>query len=84
MRSALIEERVGLDALPEPLAALAKLRMHHPYASLRELGELMTPKVTKSGVNYRMNRLLASTRKQTRARKTGRDRASAGRNMLSR
>ena len=77
----LIEERVGLDSLPSSLATLAKLRIHHPYASLRELGELMTPRVTKSGVNYRMSRLLAIAKKL--GEKEGQGRASPGRNMLS-
>jgi len=62
---------VGLDALPEHLAALARLRLQHPYASLRELGEMMHPKVTKSGVNYRMNRLLEYARKLVEADEQG-------------
>lgn len=76
----LLQERVGLDALPEHLAVLARLRLQHPYASLRELGEMMHPKVTKSGVNYRMNRLLEYARKLVEADEQGP--GSARRNIL--
>jgi len=38
---------------------------------LRELGEMMHPKVTKSGVNYRMNRLLEYARKLVEADEQG-------------
>lgn len=52
-----LERTKGLDALPQPLREVARLRLEHPYASLRELGELLTPRVTKSGVSYRMKKL---------------------------
>lgn len=76
-----IEERVGLDALPGSLSSLARLRRNHPYASLRELGELMTPKVTKSGVNYRMNRLLAYAKQLLE--KEQEESGSTGRRLIS-
>jgi len=77
----IIEEEIGLDALPKSLGTLARLRLQHPYASLRELGELLTPKVSKSGVSYRMNRLMAFARKlmEKDAGETGRGR----RNMIT-
>lgn len=53
----LLERTKGLDALPLPLREVARLRLEHPYASLRELGELLTPRVTKSGVSYRMKKI---------------------------
>ena len=52
-----LERTVGLEALPEHLRELARLRLEHPYASLRELGELLEPRVTKSGVSYRMRQI---------------------------
>lgn len=76
-----IEERMGLDALPESLAALARLRLSQPYASLRELGELLTPKVSKSGVNYRMNRLLRLARKLLE--KDAKEPGAAGRRLTA-
>lgn len=78
----LIEERVGLEALPPALRSLARARLEHPYASLRELGELLVPQVSKSGVNYRMNRLLEYARNlMEEGRKERRPRAR--RNMIS-
>lgn len=48
----------GLASLPEELRELAELRLENPEFSLRELGESLTPPITRSGVNHRMNRLL--------------------------
>ena len=53
----LIEERMGLEGLPEGLKEMARVRLDHPEASLAYLGELMTPPVGKSGVNHRLRRL---------------------------
>lgn len=52
-----IENKVSIDALPETLRSIALLRINHPEASLKELGELMTPPIGKSGVNHRMRRI---------------------------
>lgn len=49
--------KVGLDNIPEGLAQTAKIRLEHPEASLKELGELMDPPLGKSGVNHRLKRL---------------------------
>lgn len=57
-----IDEVQGLAKLPKPLQTLARLRLDHPYASLRELGEAMIPKASKSSVNYRMRRLMEIAR----------------------
>ena len=48
---------VGLQAIPEPFREVAVLRLEHPDYSLRELGSLMNPPLSKSGVAYRMRRL---------------------------
>ena len=51
-------ETVGsLDSLPEGLAEIAGLRLAHPDASLKELGEMLTPPVGKSGVNHRLRKI---------------------------
>ncbi len=52
-----IESTVGLHELPENLAEMAKARLENPDASLKELGELLTPRVGKSGVNHRLRKL---------------------------
>ena len=49
----------GLSSLSLPLRQVAELRMAHPEASLTELGQLLTPPVGKSGVNHRLQRLMA-------------------------
>ncbi|MFW5971968.1 MAG: DNA-binding protein WhiA [Bacillota bacterium] len=53
----LIEATRGLDSLSSSLYEIAKLRMGNPYASLKELGEMLTPKLSKSGVNHRIRRI---------------------------
>lgn len=53
-----IQERCGLDALSEDLRELAALRLENPEYSLRELGEALTPPLTRSGVNHRLERIM--------------------------
>ncbi|HZK24017.1 MAG TPA: DNA-binding protein WhiA [Oscillospiraceae bacterium] len=53
----LIDEKVGLEALDAPLNEVARLRLAHPEASLQELGDLLEPPLSKSGVNHRMRKL---------------------------
>lgn len=54
----LIEEAVGLDALPERLREIAIVRKEHQEASLKELGELVSSgKISKSGVNHRLKKI---------------------------
>ncbi len=54
-----IEAAVGLSALPEDLQALARLRLDNPDMSLRDLGAAMEPPLSRSGVNHRLQRILA-------------------------
>lgn len=53
-----LESMIGLENLPPALAHVAELRLKYPYASLRELGSMLTPPISKSGVNHRMRRLM--------------------------
>lgn len=53
-----IRKSRGLKSLPEDLYELAVLRLKNPESSLRELGEMLTPPISRSGVNHRMERLL--------------------------
>lgn len=53
----IIEENVGINALPPPLRELAELRLANPEASLQELGEMLDPPLGKSGVNHRLRKL---------------------------
>ncbi|NLX61892.1 MAG: DNA-binding protein WhiA [Tissierellia bacterium] len=52
-----IDSKIGIDKLPENLRELAKLRLQHRDASLKELGAMLNPPVGKSGVNHRFRRI---------------------------
>jgi hypothetical protein len=47
-----------LPALPEDLQELASLRLDNPEMSLRELGQHLSPKLSRSGVHHRLRRIL--------------------------
>lgn len=53
----IIEEKMGIDALPPDLMEIARLRLDNPDLSLLELGGLLTPPLGKSGVNHRLNKI---------------------------
>ena len=53
----LIQKRIGLSKLPESLQEIARVRLEHPDMPLKELGELLTPPVGKSGANHRLRRI---------------------------
>jgi len=50
-------EHGGLGTLPEPLQEIAEVRLQHPDASLKDIGDLLDPPVGKSGVNHRLRKL---------------------------
>lgn len=52
-----IEEKKGLDSLSAKLQEVARLRLDHPDAGLEELGQMLDPPLSKSGVNGRLRRL---------------------------
>jgi len=52
-----IASTLGIGKLPLPLRQVASARLTYPDASLRELGELIEPKIGKSGVRYRLKKL---------------------------
>lgn len=53
-----IERTVGLDSLPQQLHDMAIIRMENPEESLSELSSLITPPISRSGVNHRLKRLV--------------------------
>lgn len=65
-----VANTIGLQALPETLREIAELRLEFPDASLKELGEMLQPKVGKSGVNHRMRKIdeLAEKLQQVRVK----------------
>ena len=52
-----IQSVMGLHKLPEGLQEIAEIRLTYPEASLKELGELLTEPLGKSGVNHRLRKL---------------------------
>lgn len=52
-----IDRELGLKSLPDSLYELAIARLNNRNASLKDLGELLNPKVGKSGVNHRMKKI---------------------------
>lgn len=59
----LIEKTTGLDDLPQDIKEIAILRREYPEMSLRELGEEMTPPISRSGVNHRLMKLIDIAKK---------------------
>lgn len=53
----LIQSVMGIDKLPDNLIEIAELRLEYSDASLKELGEMLHPKLGKSGVNHRLRKL---------------------------
>lgn len=53
-----IQKSGKLSTLPEELRELASLRLLYPEMSLRELGERLTPPLSRSGVHHRLQRIL--------------------------
>ncbi|ADY57480.1 sporulation transcription regulator whiA [Syntrophobotulus glycolicus DSM 8271] len=53
----LIQQTIGLKALPQNLREVANLRLQYPDSSLKELGEMLVPKVGKSGINHRLRKI---------------------------
>lgn len=54
-----IRDTEGLDSLPISLREMAKVRLEHPEASLKDLGKFLNPPVGKSGINHRLRKLAA-------------------------
>jgi DNA-binding protein WhiA len=51
----IIERKEGLESLSTGLQEMAEVRRANPYASLKELGEIID--LSKSGVNHRLRRI---------------------------
>lgn len=53
----LIQKEIGLQRLPKNLREIAEIRLAFPDESLKELGQMLTPPVGKSGVNHRLRKI---------------------------
>ena len=54
-----IDSTMGLASLPPELYAVAMLRNEYPEMSLRDIGAALDPPISRSGVNHRMEKILA-------------------------
>lgn len=52
-----IKEHMGLESLPKGLYEIARLRLENPDVSLLELGKMLSPPLSKSGVNHRLRKI---------------------------
>lgn len=53
-----IRQTKGLETLPPELKEIAYLRLENPEMSLRDLGKSLSPPISRSGANHRIQRLL--------------------------
>lgn len=52
-----IRDTIGLENLSDALRDVAMTRLEYPEATLKELGDLLTTPIGKSGVNHRLRKL---------------------------
>ena len=52
-----VVDTYGVEKLPQALGEVILLRLRHKEASLKELGELANPPLSKSAINHRMRRI---------------------------
>lgn len=52
-----VVDRYGMDSLPPALQEFIKLRVAHPDATLKELGQFADPPLSKSAVYHRVRRI---------------------------
>ncbi|CEK31678.1 sporulation transcriptional regulator whiA [[Clostridium] sordellii] len=52
-----IQSKVGLDYLPPNLREIAELRVDNEDLTLKELGEMASPELSKSAVNHRLRKI---------------------------
>ena len=53
----LIKKTIGFERIPSSLREIAEIRSEHPEASLKELGNLTSSPLSKSGISYRLRKL---------------------------
>lgn len=56
----------GFEALSPDLKEVAELRIEYVEASLREIGEMCTPVLSRSAVNHRLKKLIALSRAENK------------------
>lgn len=61
-----ISLNMGLKNLPDSLRQVAELRIQYPEATIKELGEMFDPPLSKSGVNHRLRKLSKIARQMSK------------------
>ena len=54
-----IKKTIGFGDLPPNLEEIARVRIENPDLSLKDLGEILTKPIGKSGVNHRLKKLIS-------------------------
>ena len=54
----LLDKNDKLKSLSKELQELAELRVDNPYTSIEELGQMLNPPMSKSKVNYRLQKFI--------------------------
>lgn len=65
----LIDDTIGIGALPESLQEIARLRYDNPDYNLKDLGQALEPPISRSGANHRLARI-AEIAEDIRSKKT--------------
>ncbi len=58
-----LKESGEYNALPEQLKQIADIRLEYPELSLRDIGEMLEPKLSRSGVNHRLKKIIELSQK---------------------
>lgn len=59
-----LKESGRLGMMPENVRQIAALRLQNPEATLTELGAMLDPPISKSGVAHRMKQIMEASKKQ--------------------
>lgn len=57
--NAIIEKEGSLDGLSAPLRETAKIRLENPIESLEEIADLHVDKISRSGINHRLSKIVS-------------------------
>jgi DNA-binding transcriptional regulator WhiA len=78
-----IKEKMGFENLPENLRQIAELRLEYCDANLKELGEMLSPALGKSGVNHRLRKLdmIAQNQKESLQQNLSNEKESTRQNL---
>ena len=65
----LIDDTIGIGALPDNLQEIARLRYNNPDYNLKDLGQALVPPISRSGANHRLAKI-AEIAEEIRSKKS--------------